>query len=132
MPDDGSVEGATWHLPKFRFEVDFGAGLDTIAFQEVSGMDVENQIIEYRNTNSTLFSNDDIFWKWCQEIKMNTIKRTIILIKLLDDDGSVTMQWKLINAWPEKISSSDLKSNGSDVAIETLEIAHEQLIISQE
>ena len=140
-------------MPKFRFEVDFGAGLDTIAFQEVSGMDVENQLIEYRNTNSTLFSttkmpgivkygnvtmkrgifsNDDIFWKWCQEIKMNTIKRTIILIKLLDDDGSVTMQWKLINAWPEKISSSDLKSNGTDVAIETLEIAHEQLIISQE
>lgn len=40
------------------------------------------------------------------------------------------MQWQLNNAWPTKISSTDLKSEGNEVPIDTLEIAHEQLIIS--
>ena len=151
MADDGSKEGATWPMPKFRFEVDFGTDLKGIAFQEVSGMDVENQIIEYRHGNSPLFStqkmpgitkygnitmrrgvfvNDDSFWKWHQEILMNTIKRRTVLIKLLDEAGKVTMQWQLNNAWPTKITSIDLKSDGNEVAVDSIEIAHEQLIIT--
>lgn len=149
--DNGSAEGATWPMPKFRFEVDLGTELKGIAFQEVSGMDVENQIIEYRKSNSPLFStekmpgitkygnitmkrgafvNNNTFWKWYNEIKMNTIKRQTILIKLLNEMGQVTMEWQLNNAWPTKISSTDLKSDGNEIAIDTLEIAHEQLVIT--
>jgi phage tail-like protein len=149
--DDGSIESATWPMPKFRFEVDLGTELTKIAFQEVSGMDVENQIIEYQSTNSPLFAvekmpgitkygnitmkrgifvNDNTFWDWHQQIVMNTIKRRTIVIKLLDESGNVTMQWTLNNAWPTKITSTDLKSDGNEVAVDTIEIAHEQLIIS--
>ena len=106
MADDGSAEGATWPMPKFRFEVDLGTELTGVAFQEVSGMDVENQILEYRKSNSPLFSvekmpgmakygnitmkrgvfvNDNTFWDWHNEISMNTIKRRTVLIKLLDE-----------------------------------------------
>lgn len=151
MADDGSKEGATWPLPKFYFEVDLGTELKKVAFQEVSGMDVETQIIEYRASNSKLFStekmpgitkygnvtmkrgifvNDNSFWEWHEEIKMNTIKRRTVMIKLFDEDGKVTMQWQLNNAWPTKISSTDLKSDGNEVAVDTLEIAHEQLVIT--
>lgn len=149
--DDGSVEGSIWPMPKFRFEVDLGTELTKVAFQEVSGMDVENQIIEYRKSNSTLFStekmpgitkygnvtmkrgvfvNDNTFWDWHAQITMNTIARRQVIIRLLDQAGSVTMQWQLNNAWPTKITSTDLKSDGNEVAIDTLEIAHEQLIIT--
>lgn len=151
MADDGSAQGATWPMPKFRFEVDLGTELKGVGFQEVSGMDVENQVIEYRKSNSPLFStekmpglvkygnvtmkrgifvNDNVFWDWHAEIKMNLIKRRTVLIKLLDESGNVTMQWQLDNAWPTKISSTDLKSEGNEVAIDTLEIAHEQLTIT--
>jgi phage tail-like protein len=58
MSDDGSAENAIWPMPKFRFEVDLGGGLNNVAFQEVSGMDVENQIIEYRKSNTLLFSTE--------------------------------------------------------------------------
>tara|TARA_R110000787_G_scaffold105825_8_gene213393 strand:- start:1949 stop:2410 length:462 start_codon:yes stop_codon:yes gene_type:complete len=153
MADDGSEEGATWPMPKFRFEVDLGTGLQKVAFQEVSGMDVENQIIEYRKSNSPLFStqkipgivkygnitmkrgvfvNDNTFWDWYAEISMNTIKRRTVLIKLLDEAGEVTMKWQLKNAWPTKITSTDLKSDGNEIAVDTLEIAHEQLIITND
>lgn len=151
MVDDDSKQGATWPIPKFRFEVDLGPELKGVAFQEVSGMDVETQIIEYRRSNKKLFStekmpgiskygnitmkrgifiNDNSFWEWHSEIKMNTIKRRTILIKLLDENGKVTMQWTLSNAWPTKITSTDLKSDGNEVAIDTIEIAHEQLTIT--
>jgi len=149
--DTGKTEGSTWPMPKFRFEVDLGTQLKGVAFQEVSGMDKEVQIIEYRHSNSALFStikmpgiakysnitmkrgvfvNDNNFWKWMDEIKMNTITRRTVLIKLLDEGGKVTMQWQLNNAWPTKITGTDLKSDGNEVAVDTLEIAHEQLIVT--
>lgn len=144
-------EGSVWPLPKFRFEVDLGDELKGILFQEVSGMDVESQVIEYRKSNTPLFStekmpgivkygnvtmkrgvfvNDNTFWDWHSQIKMNSIKKRTILIRLLDENNKMTMQWTLSNAWPTKITSTDLKSDGNEVAIDTLEIAHEQLIIS--
>ena len=151
MAADGSKENSVWPMPKFRFEVDLGTEMKGVAFQEVSGMDVENQIIEYRKSNSPLFSaekmpgitkysnivmkrgvfvNDNTFWDWHAQISMNTIKRRTVLIKLLDEKGKVTMQWQLNNAWPTKITSTDLKSDGNEVAVDTLEIAHEQIIIT--
>lgn len=147
----GEVEDNVWPLPKFRFEVDFGSELKGIAFQEVSGMDAEVQIIEYRHSNSPLFSaikmpgiakysnvtmkrgvfvNDNTFWNWLNEIKMNTIKRRTVLIKLLDENGKVTMLWTLNNAWPTKVTSTDLKSDGNEVAVDTIEIAHEQIVVT--
>ncbi len=150
MPD-GSKENAIWPMPKFNFEVDLTEEMKKVAFQEVSGMDVENQIIEYRHSNSKLFStikmpgivkygnitmkrgvfvNDNKFWKWHDKIKMNLIKRETVIIRLLDEKGSKTMMWTLHNAWPTKITSTDLKSDGNEVAVDTLEIAHEQLIIT--
>lgn len=150
MADDGSKEGSTWPMPKFRFEVDLGSDLTKVAFQEVSGMDVENQIIEYRASNSPLFStikmpgivkygnitmkrgifvNDNTFWNWHAEIKMNVIKRRTVIIRLLDEAGGTTMQWQLDNAWPTKITSTDLKSDGNEVAVDTIEIAHEMITI---
>ncbi len=150
MAEDGSKEGSVWPMPKFRFEVDLGTELKGVAFQEVSGMDKEVQVIEYRASNSTQFStekmpglvkygnvtmkrgvfvNDNSFWKWMDEIKMNTIKRRVVLIKLLDENGKPTMSWTLNNAWPTKISSTDLKSDANEVAVDTLEIAFETLEI---
>jgi phage tail-like protein len=148
MADDGSKQTATWPLPKFRFEVDLAPEMKGIAFQEVSGMDVETQVIEYRQGNSKLFSpikmpgiakfgnvtmkrgifvNDNAFWDWFKAINLNTIERRTVAIRLLDEDGKTTMQWQLHNAWPTKITSTDLKSDGNEVAVDTIEIAHEGL-----
>ncbi len=149
MADDGSKESKTWPMSKFRFEVDFGK-MKNIAFQEVSGMDKEVQVIEYRHSNNKEFStikmpgivkygnvtmkrgvfvNDNTFADWMEETRMNTIARRDVVIKLLDEGGAVTMQWTLVNAWPTKISATDLKADGNEVAVDTIELAHEKLII---
>jgi len=146
MPNE--KQNGNWPLPKFYFKVNI-EGVE-YPFQEVSGLDVETQIIEYRHGDSKQFStikmpgltkfgnvtlkkgifpNDDSIFKWFSSIKMNTIKRSIIIIKLLDETGQTTMSWTLQNAWPTKISGTDLKSDGNEIAVESIELAHEGIKI---
>jgi phage tail-like protein len=149
MPDDGSAQSKTfWPLPKFHFEVKWDS--EVMSFQEVSGLDTEAQIIEYRAGDSKkfttvkmpglkksgnvtmkkgVFKSDNKFWDWFKQIEMNTIKRASVIISLLDESGAPTMVWKLTNAWPTKITGTDLKADGNEAAIETIEIAHEGLEI---
>jgi phage tail-like protein len=149
MADDGSAQSQNlWPIPKFYFKIDLD-GLGN-AFQEASGLNVESTPIEYRNGNSPVFSpvkmpglkkfgnitlkkgvfvKDNKFWAWFETIKMNTIKRQPMTISLLDESGAPTMVWKLQNAWPTKITGTDLKSTGNEVAVETIEIAHEGMTI---
>lgn len=130
--------------------VDWGSTTN-IPFQEVSGLEIEAQPLSYRHGNSPVFSDinmpgmvknsavtmkkgvfakDNSFWDWYNKIKMNTIERQNVVIKLLDEKGNPTMTWTLNNAWPTKISSTDLKSDGNEVAIESIEIMHEGLTIA--
>jgi len=150
MADDGASQSATvWPMPKFYFRVKWDS--NEMSFQEVSGLDVQSEEIKYRHGNSPVFSvikmpgmkkfgnitmkkgvfkGDNKFWDWLNAIKLNTIKRVPVTISLLDEAGNDTMVWTLTNAWPTKISSTDLKSEGNEVAIESIEIVHEGLTIA--
>jgi phage tail-like protein len=146
----GEKQDNNWPLPKFYFMVDWGSTTN-IPFQEVSGLEIEAEPLEYRHGNSKVFSkinmpgmvknnkismkkgvfaNDNSFWDWYNKIKMNTIERQNVVIKLLDESGNPTMTWTLNNAWPTKISSTDLKSESNEVAIESIDIMHEGLTIA--
>jgi len=74
-----------------------------------------------------IFANDQKFRQWFSEITMNTIARRSVVINLLDETGAPKMVWTLHNAWPIKITGTDLKSTGDEVAVETLELAFESL-----
>ncbi len=150
MADDGSAQSTSvWPLPKFHFQVKWDA--EVMSFQEVSGLDIEAQPIEYRHGDSPEFStikmpgikksgnvtmkkgvfkSDNKFWDWFNQIKMNTIKRVPVTISLLDETGAPTMVWTLANAWPTKLTATDLKSDGNEVSIESIEIAHEGITIA--
>lgn len=150
MADDGSAQSPNvWPLPSFHFQVDWGTHVMT--FQEVSGLDVEAQPNEYRAGDSArfqttkmpgvggpgnvtlkkgVFTADSQFWDWFDQIKMNTIDRVPVTISLLDEAGSPTMVWTLANAWPARITGTDLQSGGNEVAVETLEIAHEGIMFT--
>ncbi|MDX1941063.1 MAG: phage tail protein [Saprospiraceae bacterium] len=150
MADDGSKQGAVWPMPKFYFRVQFGNLKTTILFQEVSGLDTETQAIEYRHQDSAVFStvkmpglakfgnvtmkkgvfvNDNTFWDWYNKIKMNTIHRETVTVELLNETENPVMTWTLQNAFPTKITGTDLKNDGNEVAIEVMEIAYEGLKI---
>jgi phage tail-like protein len=135
-------------LSKFHFQVEWGGA--KIGFTEVSGLDVETEVIEYRHGASpeyhktkmpgmqkysdiTLkrgtFAGDNEFYDWWNTVALNTIERRDLTISLLNEEHEPVVVWKVKNAWAKKVQSTDLKSDGNEVAIESLELAHEGLTI---
>ena len=135
-------------LPKFHFQVEWGGS--KIGFTEVSGLDVEREIIEYRDGSSkeysklkmaglTKFSNitlkrgsfdqDNDFYDWWSSIKLETVDRRDITISLLNEDHEPVVTWKVKNAWPSKVTPTDLKSDDNSIAIESMELVHEGLTV---
>jgi phage tail-like protein len=150
MADDGSAQNAIWPLPKFYFNIDLGDG-KKLGFSEITGLESDIKPIEYRHSDSKVFSTlkmpglrsvgnvtlkkgvftqDSIFWKWYDESQLNIIKRRTVVISLLDEKAAPKMTWTLTNAWPTKMSGTDLKSDSNEVAVESLELAYETLSVT--
>ena len=142
---------ASYPIPKFHFRVEWGG--NNVGFSEVSGLNIENKIIEYRDgvspefskikmpgmreySNITLkrgvFKGDNEFYKWLNTISLNTVERRDLTISLLNETHEPVVDWKVHNAFPLKIQSTDLKADGSEVAIEQIDLAHEGLTIQNE
>jgi len=149
MVHDGSAQSQDlWPLRKFHFRVTW----DTLElnFQEVSGLDADTQPIEYRAGNAPVFSpvkmpgmlksgtitmkrgicaKENGLFDWFAEIGMNRITRKEVTISLIDESGAPTMIWRVKNAFPVKVRGTDLKAEGNEVAVESIEFAHEGLTI---
>lgn len=142
---------AEYPIPKFHFQVEWGG--TKIGFTEVSGLDITTDVVEYRDgaspeyskikmpgqrkySNITMkrgtFAGDNEFFDWFNTVSLNKIERRDLTISLLNENHEPVVVWKVKNAWPTKITPTDLKSDGSDVAVETLELAHEGLTIQNE
>lgn len=149
MAESGKEQSQTWPLVKFQFLVKIG---DKEAFfQEVTGLSAEIQQIEYRQGNSKefstvkmpgikkfgnitlkkgIFKDDKGFWDLYKQVTMNTFERKTITISLLDEKNAVAMSWTLANAFPAKITVTDMKSDANEPAVETMELAHEGLALA--
>lgn len=139
---------ANYPLPVFHFNVEWGG--TRLGFSEVTGLTQENQAIEYREGYSPEFSSikmpglhkysnvtlkrgviehDNDFFKWLNTIKLNTVERRDLTISLLNENHEPVMTWKVHNAFPVKVEGPQLKALGNEVAIESIELAHEGLAL---
>jgi phage tail-like protein len=72
-------------------------------------------------------AGDSDFYKWLNQISLNKVTRRDLIISLLDETHNPVMSWKAKGTFPLKVQASDLKADGNEVAIETIELAHEGL-----
>ncbi len=142
---------AEYPIPKFHFQVEWGGS--RIGFTEVSGLDITTEVIDYRDgaspeyskikmpgqrtfSNITLkrgtFAGDNEFYEWFNTVNLNQIVRRDLTISLLNENHEPVVVWKVKNAWPSKVTPTDLNADGNEVALETLELAHEGLTIQNE
>ncbi|MEP6910497.1 MAG: phage tail protein [Actinomycetota bacterium] len=126
----------------FLVEID---GITRAAFSEASGLESETAVIEYRaggeNTTRKLpgltkFGNitlrrgvtqDAELWNWRKTVVDGAVDRKNGSIILLDDKRNEVVRWNFFNGWICKWEGPALNAKSNDVAIETIEIAHEGL-----
>ena len=128
----------------FNFVVDIGAGED-LGFSEVDLPEGEIEVIEYREGSDPVstarklpglakYSNVVLkrgitgrmeLFEWWKSVRDGTPDRRNVTITLLDEQRNPVQRWQLRNAWPAKLDYSRLQALGNEVAIETLELAHE-------
>lgn len=129
---------------RFRVEID---GIENGGFTEVSGLQAEVEVFDYREggvnefihklagpvrypSNVTLkhgLMEADRIWKWEQEMLDGRIERHNMSIILMDAAGRDKWRWEFKKAYPVRWSGPDLRASTAEVAIETLELAHQGL-----
>lgn len=128
---------------KFRYKVEID-GLDAGGFSEVTGFDASIDVMEYREGdmvqtpmkipglkkygNITLkqgLADSMVLYEWIIAGVNGAVQRKTITITLLDEEEAPAASWQVINAWPTKYTAPDFNATSSEIAIETLEIAHE-------
>jgi phage tail-like protein len=145
-----------WPVAKFHFRVEVG-DLGQISCQEVSGLESNTEVIEYRSGDSEIFSpikmaglvtcpnltlkkavfKDDtrLFELFNAMIEdkhyYSEANRMDCSVFLLDENGEEVLSWNIERAFPIKFTGPDLKSDANEIAIETIEFAYEQISIEE-
>jgi phage tail-like protein len=130
----------------YKFKVEVGS--EQIAgFSEVTGFDATFDVIEYREGDAAIntprkqpglikYSNITfkrgvidaiVFYTWISEVRAGTLTRKNVTINLHNDADEVVASWKIEQAWPCKYTGPDLNGLGSEIAVESIEFAHEGL-----
>ena len=133
---------------KNHFRVEWGGA--NVGFMEVSGLSIELDVVSYREGSSPenserlmpglkkyspiilkrgIVKSDDDFYKWINTAKFNNVERRDVTISLLNESHEPVVIWKVKNAFPFKLEYSPLNAQGSEVVIESLTLAHEDLVV---
>jgi phage tail-like protein len=129
---------------RFLLEID---GITRAGFSTASIPENSTEVTEYREGNDpptvrklwnlndygtlTLESgttDDSIeLFEWRKAVENGKVEdaRRSIAVVVLDEEGSTGPRWEFKNAWPTNYDAPDLDATGGDVAIESIEIAHE-------
>jgi phage tail-like protein len=127
----------------FLVEID---GVPVAGFSECSGLSTENDVIEYRNGNEDntvrklpglkRFGNIILkrgitegveLWEWRKTVMDGKTERRSGSIVLLDEARNPAVRWNFREGWPMKWEGPALNAKSSEVAIEELVIACEDI-----
>ncbi|MDA8098991.1 MAG: phage tail protein [Nitrospiraceae bacterium] len=133
-----------------HFSVEWGG--TRLGFVEVTGLDIHVDVAAFREGDSPdlgekkmpglrRYSNivlkrvvqeqDNDFYAWINTQKLNTVERRDVTIRLLNEQHQPVIVWKISNAFPVRYSGPTLNAQGTDVAMEELELAHEGLSVER-
>lgn len=126
----------------FRFVVELDAML-VAGFSEVQGLEAQTEIEEYREGGVNGYvhrlpkgmryssivlkrgmSSSQELWNWYDTASRGNITRKSGSIILIKQDGDELCRWNFFDAYPVKWSGPMLNAGSSDVAFESIELAH--------
>lgn len=127
----------------FLVEID---GISQAGFQEVSGLDVTTDPVDYREgtdpphvrklpglnkyTTITLkrgITDSDELWRWRKTVIDGKAERKNGSIVLRNEAGEEKLRWNFKEGWLSQWTGPSFNSTSTAVAVETLIITHEEL-----
>jgi phage tail-like protein len=139
---------------RFKVEMELG-GVKVATFAECTGLNIETKVFEYKeggNNATTLkfpeptsygnvtlkrgVTKSNELLSWQLDVATGTFSQnkrsgnTSVTITLMNEKGDPVKSWNLIRAFPVKWVGPDFKASANEVAIETLELAHEGIQIA--
>ncbi len=128
----------------FNFLVEI-EGVVVAGFSEVTGLQVETEVLEYREGGQNQFvhklagptrypsnlvlrrgmTDSDGLWRWHQDVAHGIVERKNGTIYLLNQVGAPVASWNIRGAYPVKWSGPDLRAESSTVAVETVDLVHQ-------
>ena len=137
-------------LVGFHFSVDI-QGAVTGYFTECSGLGSETETIEHKVVNDKGvevvmkvpgrlkwenivlkrgITSDMQIWQWRQQVENGKVHdaRKDGSIVMFDQELKEVARWNFQSAWPVKVTGPSVKSDGNEIGIEELTIAHEYIV----
>jgi len=141
----GGVRKDAIHAFSFRVEIE---GVDVGFFRSVSGLSIETEVVEFREGGSDVirklpgvtkypnivlkrgFTGNTALYDWYKSITNQNPVRVNGTIVMFDAGGTQLATWHFFNGWPAKWEGPDFDATKNELAIETIEIAHEGLTLT--
>lgn len=133
-------------IPVYRFRVSVGG--ESMAFSEVSGLDIGVETITYKDglskkhmpgqatdVNITLkrglFRGGSELFDWINSINLNLIDKRDITVSLIDPeaDGGSLVTWTVTNAFPKKLTAPSFNGGSNEASVEQLELLADKVTI---
>jgi phage tail-like protein len=143
-------------LPVYNYKVEIGS--DTVAFSEVSGLNIGYETTTYKEspiesgapgprvmnmpaqataTNVTLKkgvvrgASVANLYNWISGIQINQVEKKDIFVRLCDESGDAVISWKVTNAFPTKLDAPTFDANSNDVAVESMELMADGITVEE-
>lgn len=141
-------------LPVYNFRVEIDG--QTVGFSEVTGLNIAYDTITYTEsatsgpgprimympgkpkvTTLTLKKgvvtgvSVAVLYAWINTVALNRVVKKDLVVRLCDETGAPVISWKVLNAFPTKLDAPAFTASANDVAIETMELTADAVVIEQ-
>ncbi|MCA9988256.1 MAG: phage tail protein [Anaerolineales bacterium] len=140
-------------LPAYNYQVEIDG--EAFAFTEVSGLNIAYETTTFKEspvgriagpviynmpaqaTATTvtlkkgiiLNAHRNLMTNWINSVQANLVEKRDILIKLCNEAGEPVVSWHVINAFPTRLDAPTFDANTNDVAIETMELMADRVVV---
>ncbi len=145
----------SYPLPVYNYKVDIDEA--TIAFSEVSGLNITYETTVYKESNinsgqagPSVFrmpaqasnitltlkkglvpaKSQAALYDWINSVRINQVIKKNVIISLCDETGKAAVRWTVINAFPTKLVVPTFDAKSNEVAIESLELMADDVKIN--
>ncbi|SNR16932.1 phage tail protein [Tenacibaculum jejuense] len=147
---------ADYPLVTYNYRVDIDG--TSISFSEVSGLEVSFETITYKESYSEsgkvgpniMYMPGQIqpvnialkkgyvkgksipaLYDWINSTAINQTDKKDIMVHLLDETGATVVSWKVVDAFPTKLSAPSFSADANEVAVESMDLMASRVFMEE-